>query len=104
MPLSDIEQKKGIKKGELLDRAGSTELAANLFRITQTEDKLKKENIQGQQAASHTHFGVGEKVRKTIQEIGGALPENLPPERHIKQVKKEVKKLKGAGNKKLKSG
>jgi DNA-damage-inducible protein D len=76
MPLSDIEQKKGIKKGELLDRAGSTELAANLFRITQTEDKLKRENIQGQQAASQTHFVVGKKVRKTIEEIGGMLPEN----------------------------
>ncbi len=104
MPLSDIEQKKGIKKGELLDRAGSTELAANLFRITQTEDKLKKEKIQGQQAASRTHFAVGEKVRKTIEEIGGILPEHLPPEKHIKQVKKEVKKLKGAGKKKLKNG
>jgi DNA-damage-inducible protein D len=63
MPLSDIERKKGIKKGELLDRAGSTELAANLFRITQTEEKIVKDKIYGEQAASRTHFMVGGKVR-----------------------------------------
>ncbi len=98
MPLADIEQRKGIKKGELLDRAGSTELAANLFRITQTDEKIKKDNIQGERAASQTHFMVGGKVRQTIKDIGGELPENLPTEKHIKEVKKELKQ---AAKKKL---
>lgn len=91
MPLVDIERKKGMKKGELLDRAGSTELAANLFRITQTDEKIKKDNMRGEQAASHTHFMVGGKVRQTIKDIGGTLPEHLPTEKHIKEVKKELK-------------
>ncbi|MBU0619763.1 DNA damage-inducible protein D [Patescibacteria group bacterium] len=91
MPLSEIEREKGIKKRELLDRAGSTELAANLFRITQTDEKLKKDKIQGDSSASQTHFMVGEKVRKTIKEIGGTMPENLPTEKQIKEIKKEVK-------------
>ena len=98
LPLSKLEQKKGIKKGELLDRAGSTELAANLFRITQTDEKIIKDNIKGQYAASNTHFMVGGKVRQTIKDIGGELPENLPIEKHIKEIKKEVKKI---GNKKV---
>ncbi len=91
--LSDIEQKKGIRKGELLDRAGSTELAANLFRITQTDEKLKKDKIQGDNSASRAHFMVGGKVRQTIKEIGGTTPEHLPVEKHIKEVKKEIKHL-----------
>ena len=103
MPLSGIEQKKGIKKGELLDRAGSSELAANLFHITQTDEKLEKDKIQGDQSASQTHFMVGGKVRQTIKEIGGTTPERLPAEKHIKEVKKEIKQLEKAGNKKLKN-
>lgn len=94
MPVSDIEAAKGIKKGELLDRAGSTELAANLFRITQTDEKLKNEKIQGDRDASQVHFMVGGKVRKTIKEIGGETPEKLPPEKHIKEIKKDLKQLK----------
>lgn len=93
-PLADIEKKKSIKKGELLDRAGSTELAANLFRITQTDEKLKKDNIKSDGEARRTHFVVGGKVRQTIKDIGGELPENLKPERHIKEIKKEVHLLK----------
>ncbi|MCX6718210.1 MAG: DNA damage-inducible protein D [Candidatus Staskawiczbacteria bacterium] len=93
MPLANIESKKGIKKGELLDRAGTTELAANLFRITQTDEKIKKDNIRGDDMASRTHFMVGGKVRQTIKDIGGTLPENLPPEKHIKELKSEKKKL-----------
>jgi len=93
MPLADIEESKGIKKGELLDRAGTTELAANLFRITQTEEKIKKDNIRGDYDASQTHFMVGGKVRQTIKDIGGTTPENLPPERHIKELKSEKRKL-----------
>jgi DNA-damage-inducible protein D len=90
----DIEQHKGIKKGELLDRAGSTELAANLFRITQTDEKIRTQNIHGQDEASRTHFDVGSKVRRTIREIGGTMPEKLPMEKHIKELKKNLKKLK----------
>lgn len=101
MPLSDIERKKGIKKRELLDRAGSTELAANLFRITQTDEKLKKDKIQGDHSASKTHFMVGGKVRQTIKEIGGTTPEHLPAERHIKEVKREVRRLKNVEKKKI---
>ncbi len=93
MPLTDVEERKGIRKGELLDRAGTTELAANLFRITQTDEKIRKDNIRGDYDASQTHFMVGGKVRQTIKDIGGTTPENLPPERHIKELKSEKKKF-----------
>ena len=93
--LSEIERQKGIKRGELLDRAGTTELAANLFRITQTDEKLKKDKIKGNYDAARTHFMVGGKVRQTIKDIGGVLPEELPAEEHIKDIKREVKKLNG---------
>jgi len=101
MSLSDIERKKGIKKRELLDRAGSTELAANLFRITQTDEKLKKDKIQGDHSAYQTHFMIGGKVRQTIKEIGGTAPEHLPTEKHIKEIKKEIKKVGNIKNKKI---
>ncbi|MDP2656166.1 MAG: DNA damage-inducible protein D [bacterium] len=101
MPLGDVEIRKGIKKGELLDRSGSTELAANLFRITQTDSKLKKDEVDSERDAINTHNMVGGKVRQTIKDIGGILPENLPPERHIKELKKEKKKLEKENNKKL---
>lgn len=93
----EIHRKKGLKKSEqILDHMGSTELAANLFRATQTEDKLKRENIKGKQKANQTHFEVGKKVRKTIQELGGTMPENLPKADSIKKIgkSKEPKKLK----------
>lgn len=93
MPLNEIENRKGIKKGQLLDRAGTTELAANLFRITQTDEKIKKDNIKGDIEASRTHNMVGGKVRQTIKDIGGTTPENLAPERHIKELKSEKRKL-----------
>jgi DNA-damage-inducible protein D len=91
-----IHRKKGLKKSEnILDHMGSTELAANLFRATQTEEKLKRENIKGKQKANLTHFEVGKKVRKTIQELGGTMPENLPKADSIKKITKkdEPKKL-----------
>jgi DNA-damage-inducible protein D len=100
--LNDLEKKKLIQKGELLDRAGSTELAANLFRITQTDEKLKKDKIKNERAANQTHFMVGGKVRQTIKDIGGELPENLPTEKHIKEIKKEVRMLR-KNEKKLKN-
>ncbi len=96
MNLAEIENKKQIKKGELLDRAGTTELAANLFRITQTDEKIKNDKIKGDRDATQTHFMIGGKVRQTIKDIGGTLPENLQPEKHIKELKKEKQKaLKG---------
>ena len=84
-----IHKKKGLKKSQqILDHMGSTELAANLFRATQTEEKLRRENIKGKQQANKTHFEVGKKVRKTIQELGGAMPENLPAPESIKKIEK----------------
>ncbi len=82
----EIKEKKGLGRDDLLDRAGSTELAANLFRITQTDAKLKIDEVEGEKAASTTHFTVGRKVRKTIEEIGGTMPEHLPPEEHISDL------------------
>lgn len=93
MPLADVEKNKGLKKGELLDRAGTTELAANLFRITQTDEKIRKDGIRGDDQAAKTHFMVGGKVRQTIKDIGGTTPENLLPEKHIRELKGEKKKL-----------
>jgi DNA-damage-inducible protein D len=92
-----IHHKKGLKKSQqILDHMGSTELAANLFRATQTEEKLKREQIKGKQKANQTHFEVGKKVRKTIQELGGTMPENLPAPESIKKLeqKAETPKLK----------
>lgn len=90
-----IHSKKGLKKSQnILDHMGSTELAANLFRATQTEEKLKRDNIKGKQNANKTHYEIGKKVRKTIEEIGGTMPENLPSESSIKTIEqKEKKKL-----------
>ncbi len=85
-----IHQKKGLKKSQqILDHMGSTELAANLFRATQTEEKLKREQIRGKQNANQTHYEVGKKVRKTIEELGGTMPENLPPTESIKKLEKK---------------
>lgn len=92
-----IHTRKGLKKSQkILDHMGSTELAANLFRATQTEEKLRRENIQGKTHANKTHYEVGAKVRKTIQELGGTMPENLPVADSIKKLEnKEKKELKG---------
>lgn len=101
MSLKEVEAKKNLKKGELLDRAGATELAANLFRITQTDEKLKKDGVRSELEATRTHNMVGGKIRQTIKNIGGELPENLKPEDHIKDVRKNVKQLKTEQNKKI---
>lgn len=89
-----IQQKKRIGKDKILDRAGATELAANLFRITQTDERLRSQLQQGEQLgenrASKTHFVVGGKVRKAIKDIGGTMPEELPAQEHIDQVKKRI--------------
>ncbi|MDP3764752.1 MAG: DNA damage-inducible protein D [bacterium] len=96
MPLAGIKKKKGIQKGDLLDMIGTTELAANLFRITQTEEILKKNKnkVYGDYPASRVHNTVGREVRQTIQKIGGVLPENLLAEKHIKEAEKELKGFK----------
>jgi len=85
---SGIHANKGLKKSQkILDHMGSTELAANLFRATQTEEKLRRDAVKGKQQANQTHFAVGKKVRQTIEELGGTMPEDLPtPERSIKQI------------------
>lgn len=95
MTAQDIHRHKGLKKSEkILDHMGSTELAANLFRATQTEEKIKRENIQGKQNANLAHYQVGKKVRKTIEELGGTMPEDLPVTPNIKRIEKaEIKKL-----------
>ncbi|MCV7838049.1 hypothetical protein ODR18_22750, partial [Escherichia coli] len=84
---------KGLKKSQkILDHMGSTELAANLFRATQTEEKLKRDGVNSKQQANTTHFDVGSKVRQTIQELGGTMPEELPtPQVSIKQLENSVK-------------
>ena len=71
---------------------GSTELAANLFRATQTEEKLRRENIQGKQRANQTHYEVGQKVRQTIEELGGTMPEYLPTADSIKKLERQKQK------------
>lgn len=86
-----IHKRKGLKKSQqILDHMGSTELAANLFRATQTDEKLRNENIKGKQKANRTHYEVGAKVRQTIKEIGGTMPENLPVAESIKTVQKKL--------------
>lgn len=73
---------------------GSTELAANLFRATQTEEKLRREEVKGKSKANQTHYEVGKKVRQTIEELGGTMPENLPTADSIRKIEsKEKKKL-----------
>lgn len=92
----EIHAKKGLKKSQkILDHMGSTELAANLFRATQTDEKIRRENIKGKAKANQTHFEVGAKVRQTIKELGGTMPEDLPtPQKSIKQIEREQEKKK----------
>lgn len=92
--VKEIHARKGLKQSQkILDHMGSTELAANLFRATQTDEKLRRENIQGKERAGQTHYEVGRKVRQTIKELGGTMPEDLPtPEKSIKQIEREQQK------------
>ena len=87
----DIHASRNLKKSQkILDYMGSTELAANLFRATQTEEKLRRDNIQGKNNANQTHYAVGKKVRETIKELGGTMPEKLPvPEKSITQLARQ---------------
>ena len=95
----DIHTRKALKPShQILDHMGSTELAANLFRATQTEEKLRRDEIKGKTAANRTHYDVGQKVRKTIQELGGTMPENLPtPDKSIQQLARSQGKLADGG-------
>ena len=101
----DIANRKGIsEKEDILDYMSSTELAANLFRITQTDEVLKNKNINNEDDACKTHHNVGQAVRQTIKRIGGTMPEDLPtPSKSAKQIEKEKnKQLKASNQKKLK--
>jgi len=89
----DIHHRKGLKKSqEILDHMGSTELAANLFRATQAEEKLRRERVRGKDAANRTHHEVGRKVRQTIKELGGTMPEDLPSAESVKKLETKQKK------------
>lgn len=90
----DIHARKGLKKSQkILDHMGSTELAANLFRATQAEDKLRRDDVRDKAQANRTHHDVGRKVRQTISELGGTMPENLPaPEQSIQRLETAKKK------------
>ncbi|MDP3847639.1 MAG: DNA damage-inducible protein D [Pseudomonas sp.] len=91
----EIHARKGLKKSQkILDHMGSTELAANLFRATQTEEKLRRDDVSAKSQANKTHFEVGRKVRETIAELGGTMPESLPtPDSSIQQLESAKKKL-----------
>jgi DNA-damage-inducible protein D len=83
----EIHRRKGLKKSrKILDHMGSTELAVNLFRATQAEEKLRREEVKGKDAANRTHHQVGAKVRQTIKELGGTMPEELPTAESIKKI------------------
>ena len=90
----DIKDRKGLKKSQnILDYMGYEELAANLFRATQTEAKLRRENVLGKENANKAHYTVGKEVRDTIKRLGGTMPEDLPtPEKSIQQLEREQKK------------
>lgn len=91
MDVDDIHAKKNLEVGQkILDYMGSTELVANLFRISQTEEKLRKDNIKDADNATATHYAVGKEVRTAIEKIGGTMPEDLPTlDKSIQQIEKE---------------
>ena len=92
----DIHRRKGLKKSQkILDHMGSTELAANLFRATQAEEKLRRDEVKGKNAANRTHREVGAKVRQTIRELGGTMPEELPVVESIKKIETKQRKQLG---------
>jgi len=97
MPSWQLEKKRGVKKRKLMEHMGRTELAANLFRVTQTEERIKNKSVSGQANLEQTHFQVGKEVREIIQRNVGKNPENLDQEKQLPEVKKELK----AGYKKM---
>jgi DNA-damage-inducible protein D len=100
LSVADIHERKGLKENEkILDFMGSTELIANLFRISQTEEKLKRDEVSSAIEASNAHYEVAEKIRKAIIEMGATLPEDLPkPEKSIQVVEREeIRRLRKSG-------
>ena len=93
---NDIAKRKGLRyREDILDNMCSEELAANLFRITQTESKLKKDNVSLEKTANETHFNIGKNIREVIIKNGGTMPEELPtPDRSLKEIEKENLKIK----------
>jgi DNA-damage-inducible protein D len=92
---NDIHARKGLtsEKQKILDYMGSEELGANIFRATQTDAKLRREQVKGKEKANQTHYQVGRKLRQTIQELGGTMPENLPtPDKSIQELQREEQK------------
>ena len=98
----EIAQKKNVKPRAILDFMGSTELAANLFRITQANDKIKNDNITNKQEANTTHYKAGVIVRKAIKEMGGTMPEDLPAYEDVKKVERRIEKGKKISKKEIK--
>ncbi len=101
----DIAKRKGLRyREDILDNMGSDELIANLFRISQTEQKLRKDNIQGEAEANNTHYNIGKNIREVIEKNGGTMPEELlTPKKSLKQLEKEkmsTKKLNKENTKK----
>ncbi len=94
LSMHDIHVRKGLRKSEkILDHMGSTELAANLFRATQADEKIRRDNVKGRENANQVHYDVGVTVRNTIKQLGGTMPEDLPtPIKSIKQIEREQKK------------
>jgi len=98
----DIHRRKGLQKSQkILDHMGSTELAANLFRATQTEEKLRRDQVHGKDAANKTHHEVGAKVRQTIRELGGTMPEHLPTVESIKKIETKKRRQLGKAHSKI---
>ena len=93
LKMEDIHRRKRLKKSQkILDHMGSTELAANLFRATQAEEKLRRDKVKGKDAANRTHHIVGAKVRQTIQELGGTMPEDLPVAESVRKIESQMRK------------
>ena len=92
---NDIAKRKGLRyREDILDNMGTDELIANLFRISQTEQKLRRDNIKGEKEANNTHYTIGKNIREVIEKNGGTMPEELPtPEKSLKQLEKENKKM-----------
>ncbi len=103
LDIEGIQTKKQLKIGQkILDFMGSTELIANLFRISQTEEKLRKDNVKGAEKATNVHYNVGKEVRTAIKKIGGTMPEDLPtPDKSINEIEKEqLSRLRSKANSK----
>jgi DNA-damage-inducible protein D len=89
----DIHRRKKLKKSQhILDHMGTIELAANLFRSTQAEDKLRRDNVQGKDNANAVHYQAGVVVRRAIEELGGTMPEDLPTAESIKKLERTEQK------------